>query len=68
MTGISFAQALTLYVWFMLAILLSLLLLIARFYQNVSHERTYYPAFALPIVIFGIASVRDAFIGRFVMV
>ena len=64
MTSITPNQALTLYIWFTLTVLLALLLMIARFYQNVSKERTYYEVFALPIVIFGIASARNAFIDR----
>lgn len=57
-------QALTIYIWFMMAILLILLLFIARFYQNVSKEQTYYWAFGVPIVLFGIASARDAFVDQ----
>ncbi len=64
MTAISFNQALTIYIWFVLTILLLLLLLIARFYQNVSHEQTYYFLFGVPIILFGIASARDAFIDQ----
>ena len=45
-----------------LCVLLTILLLIARFYQNVSGERTYYWVFSLPIVIFGAASARYAFV------
>jgi hypothetical protein len=62
MTSITAHQALTIFSWFALAVLLTLLLLIARFYQNVSGERTRYWVFTLPIVMFGAASARYAFI------
>ena len=55
-------QVLTLYTWFMIAILLTILLSIARFYQNLSKEQTHYRLFVIPIIIFGIASARYAFI------
>ncbi len=64
MTSITITQALTIYIWFMLAIVLLFLVLIARFYHNVSKERTYYPIFVAPIILFGMASARDAFIDR----
>jgi hypothetical protein len=57
-------QALTIFAWFVLTVLLLLLLLIARFYQNVSKERTYYWAFSLPIILFGLGSARYAFVDR----
>jgi hypothetical protein len=57
-------QALTIFAWFVLTVLLLLLLLIARFYQNVSKERTYYWAFSLPIILFGLGSARYAFMDR----
>jgi membrane-associated phospholipid phosphatase len=47
-----------LYGWFTLAALLLFLLLIARFYQRFSGERTYFQWFILPIVMFGAATVR----------
>ena len=62
MTAITAHQALTIFSWFALAALLTLLLLIARFYQNVSGERTYFWGFVLPIIMFGAASARYAFI------
>jgi hypothetical protein len=57
-------QFLTLYLWFPLAALLFFLLLIARFYQKFSGERTYFRLFLLPVVIFGAAAVRYASIDR----
>jgi hypothetical protein len=57
-------QALTIFSWFALAVLLFMLLLIGRFYENVTGERTRFWIFALPIIIFGIASARYAFIDQ----
>ena len=64
MTSISLHQALTIFSWFALAILLTLLLLIARFYENMSGERTHFWLFGAPIIFFGMASARYAFIDR----
>jgi hypothetical protein len=58
--AVSVSQFLMLYGWFPLAVLLFFLLLIARFYQRFSGERTFYPLFALPILLFGIATARYA--------
>jgi hypothetical protein len=59
----SVTQFLTLYVWFPLAVLLLFLLLIARFYQRFSGERTYYQVFLLPMLCFGAATARYASLG-----
>jgi len=48
----------------MIAVVLLFLLLIARMYWVVSSERTYYWAFLIPVALFGVASVRQAFIGE----
>ncbi len=64
MTAITTHQALTILSWFILAFLLTFMLLIARFYQNVTGERTHYWIFGVPIVLFGLASARYAFIDR----
>ncbi len=64
MTAITTHQALTIFSWFIIAIILTILLLIARFYQNVSGARTYFWGFGLSIAIFGMASARYAFIDR----
>lgn len=58
MGAVSVSQFLTLYVWFPLAILLVFLLLIARFYQKFASEPTYFRLFGVPIVLFGVATVR----------
>jgi hypothetical protein len=54
-------QVLTIIAWFLLAILLVLMLLIARLYQRVSGRQTFFWAFAVPIALFGVASARYAF-------
>jgi hypothetical protein len=61
---ISATQLLLIYTWFMAAIVIFILMLIARFYQNVSGENTHYWAFLIPIIMFGIASARNAFIDQ----
>lgn len=64
MTAISAHQALTIFSWFAITILLILLLLIARFYQNVSGERTHFWVFSLPVVVFGLAAARYSFVDQ----
>lgn len=64
MNPITVHQALTLIAWFALASLLLILLLIARFYQNVSGERTHFWVFGIAVVLFGIAAARYAFVDR----
>jgi hypothetical protein len=63
-TPLSLNQFLMLYIWFPLAALLFLLLLIARFYEKFSGEQTYFRVFSLPIVLFGAATVRYASLNR----
>jgi hypothetical protein len=53
-----------LYTWFPLAILLFFLLLIGRFYQKFSGERTFFRLFSLPMFLFGSGAVRYASINR----
>jgi hypothetical protein len=62
--SLSINQFLTLFLWFPLAALLSFLLLIARFYQKFSGERTYFRLFLVPVVLFGGAAVRYASIDQ----
>ncbi len=64
MTAITAHQTLTILTWFAAAILLVILLLIARFYENVSGERTYFWLFGAPIILWGMASARYAFLGQ----
>lgn len=53
-------QVLTIFAWFPLAALLAILLLIARFYQRLTGEKTRYTLFVLPIVLFGLAAADYA--------
>ena len=63
MLSLSLNQFLVLYMWFPLAALLGLMVLIARFFERFSQERTYYRVLALPIVAFGVSGVRYASLG-----
>ncbi len=53
-------QILTIFAWFPLVALLAILLLIARFYQRLTGEKTRYPLFVLPMVLFGLAAADYA--------
>ena len=64
MISLSLNQFLILYLWFPLAALLFFLLLIARFYQKFSGERTFFRFFLVPVVLFGGAVVRYASIDQ----
>ncbi len=57
---ITSSQILLLYTWFPLATVIAILLLIGRFYQQFSGERTYYRGYLIPLVLFGLALVRYA--------
>ena len=57
---ITSSQVLLLYTWFPLATVIAILLLIGRFYQRFSGERTYYRGYLLPLILFGLALVRYA--------
>jgi hypothetical protein len=59
-TSLSINQFLYLYSWFPLAALIFIVLLIARFYQNFSGERTYFSLYVIPLVLFGASAVRYA--------
>lgn len=54
------SQLFVLYTWFALTALIFFFLMIARFYERFSNERTYFRAYLVPIVLFGIAAVRYA--------
>ena len=58
------SQLFMLYSWFILSAVLGFVLLIARFYQRFSGERTYYRWYALPVVLYGAATVRFASIDQ----
>lgn len=64
MSSVSLHQFLAIYTWFPLAAIFFFMLLIARFYQKFSGERMYFWYFALPIVLFGVVSVRYAGLGE----
>lgn len=49
---------LMIYTWIAISILLFFLFGIARFYEIKSGRRSFYPAFLVPIVMFGIAAIR----------
>ena len=54
-----FNQLVILYDWFLLVGLIVFLMLIARFYQRFSGERTYYRLFVIPMLLFGAQAVRQ---------
>ena len=54
-------QILTVFAWFLMTIIVGFLILIAKFYEDVSGERTYYLGYTVPILCFGGASARYAF-------
>jgi hypothetical protein len=58
MDQISLHQFLTIYTWFGLSALIFLLALIARFYERLSSQRTYYQLFVLPVITFAGATIR----------
>lgn len=62
--SLTLVQALTLYNWFLSTMLLVILLMIARFYQLKSRKRTFYPAFMLPVLLSGAASIRTAYVDQ----
>ncbi len=55
----AFSQLLTLYTWFLLAAFLMIMLLIARFYERFSKERTFFQAFIVVAMLFGANAVRQ---------
>ncbi|MEO1644164.1 MAG: hypothetical protein AAFR67_03180 [Chloroflexota bacterium] len=63
MTDVSLHQFLVLLTWFLLAALLCLTLLIARFYQKFSGEQMHYRLYFVCIVLFGAMFVRIAGVG-----
>ena len=55
-------SVLVLYCWVVAAILILFLLLIGRFYEIRFHQRSYYQLMLVPIVLFVVAAVSDAFL------
>ena len=62
--NLSLNQFLLLYSWFLIAALFFFLSLIARFYERFSGKRTYYRGFLVPVLLFGVFSVRYAGLDR----
>lgn len=60
MVPLSLSQFFALYTWFPLALILFILMLIARFYEKSSGERTFFRLLIVPIIAFGFAAVRYA--------
>lgn len=63
-TAITPNQVLLLYTWFPLAAVITIMLLIARFYEKFSGDRTCYRAYLIPLVLFGVGAVRYASIDQ----
>ena len=59
MTADAFSQLVILYGWFLLVGLIVFLMLIARFYQRFSGEKTYFSLYLIPMVLFGVQAVRQ---------
>lgn len=60
MDAVTLSQILSLYSWFPLVILLSIYLLIARFYHRFSGKRTLSWLFGIPVLLYGAAFIRYA--------
>lgn len=60
MDSVSIHQFLTIFTWFGLTALLFMLALIARKYEILSGERTYFQLYALPALAFAGAAIRQA--------
>ncbi|MGB1287273.1 MAG: hypothetical protein ACPG7F_12110 [Aggregatilineales bacterium] len=60
MDSVSLHQFLVLYTWFPLIAILLLLLLIARFYQKFSGDRTFFQGYLIPVIGYGFVAVRYA--------
>lgn len=63
MREISVYQAFILFSWFPLSFMMAVTLLIARFYGRFSGKQTYWVGLALPIILYAVASVREANVG-----
>jgi energy-converting hydrogenase Eha subunit A len=62
--NLSAHQLLTVLSWFLLAVLIFFLILIGRLYQKIEGKRTYYAAFAPPVVLLGVATARYAYLNQ----
>jgi hypothetical protein len=56
--NLSLHQFFMIYAWLGLGLLLFLMALIARFYERLSGQRTYYQLFIVPVLAFAGASIR----------
>lgn len=56
-------RVLTIYTWALAGVLLLFLFGIARFYQHTARERSRYPLFLIPLVLFVAAALRYTLIG-----
>ncbi|HVU13781.1 MAG TPA: hypothetical protein VHD90_21035 [Phototrophicaceae bacterium] len=56
----AFSRLIVLYDWFLLVGLIVFLLLIARFYQRFSGEKTHFRLYLIPIVLFGAQAIRQS--------
>lgn len=63
MREISFYQAAILFSWFPLSFMLVVMMLIGRFYARFSGKRTGWAYLVIPIVLYALATVREARIG-----
>ncbi|MBI1256892.1 MAG: hypothetical protein GC204_05435 [Chloroflexi bacterium] len=59
MSADAFSQFVILYGWFLLVGLIVFIMLIARFYQRFSGEKTYFLLYLVPMVLFGVQAVRQ---------
>ena len=59
MSADAFGQLIILYGWFLLVGLIVFLMLIARFYQRFSGEKTHFRLYLIPILLFGAQAVRQ---------
>ena len=64
MVAVTPNQLLMLYTWFPLSVGIAVTLLIARYYQKFSGQRTFYTLYLIPLVLFGAGSVRYASIDQ----
>lgn len=53
---------LTIYVWSVVCIHLFFMMLIARFYEDKSGQRSFYPYFLIPAVFLALAAIRYTFL------
>jgi hypothetical protein len=57
MGNVTIHQIATICIWFGLSALLYLMALIARFYERLSGQRTYYWLFSIPVITLAVATI-----------